>query len=346
MRQQWRIRTADLSTITDTHMATIGSLSSLGDGERGRAVLAKMLQISPFLRYLDKVSGWQEKSTDFIYRVVQGSLSLQRRALDATVTTTGKVLGETTPETGVQAAVYFQIDIDQTRLADDAKQLVPLGPWIDTQLEEDVEVFTKALESEIFNGSGAGTPRQMSGFKTLLNGTSDVSGFTGNTMVIDAATWATGNHLDLTSSSNDEAFKEKLRTEIRKLDQCTGIMMHPFMYARMATILERQNSLQTTVDQFGMSVERFAGVELIPLLDDTITLTEPNNATTPLTVTTSLYLMSAGENRVSIVTNSGLEFEDYEGLQDRKAGRLRGEIRAEPVIMKPRVIRRVRNIKI
>src|SRR5690606_4044452 len=99
--------------------------------------------------------------------------------------------------------------------------------------------------------------------------------------------------------------------------------------------------LGETRDQFGNPVPTFGGVPFIKLLAGSITNTEPDNAGTPNTNTTSLVITSAGEGRVSVVTNSGLDFRDIGELEGKESERMTWEIRSQTKVEEERSILRV-----
>lgn len=325
-------------------MAQLTPISNLRGSSRGAVALGKLLMVSPFLRFLDSASGWEEDATNYQYKVKEGTLTVQARDLGGSYTSA--TLTPVGNQTGVLYMHGFQIDIDQSHIADDARGLRDLGGWIDSEFPEEVDSFARLYEALLFNGSGAGTPSQIKGLKTILDGVTNVPGF-GITMVINAKDAATsGDSLDLTDSANYDAFEEYLSKWVVQVENVTGLVMNPTLRAKMTTIAKRRGNYGTTLDQFGKSVPTFDEIPMYTVLDTSILNTEPNDNVVPVNDTTSLYIMSPGEKNFSIVTNSGLDFEDYEILPDKQSGRLKGEIRASIKIQKRNKVRRVRNIKV
>jgi hypothetical protein len=324
-------------------MARIGQLSNLRGSQRGAAALAKMLLVSPVLRYLDQSSGWEEDATNFLYKVKEGSLTVQARAIGGAFTSS--TLTPVNNQTGSLFMHGLQIDIDQSHLADDARGLNNLAGWIDNELPEEVDSFTRLYEALLFNGSGSGSPAQIKGLKTILDGTTNMTGFSITGVINGKDAAASGDSIDLTDAANYDRFVEKLVLWISDVENPTGLLMSPRMRAKMTTIAKKQGILGQSIDQFGKPVATFNDVPMIATLATTILHTEPDDNATPVANTTSLYIMAPAEKNISLVTNSGLDFEDYEKLEAKQSGRVKGEIRAAWKIQKRNAVRRVRNIK-
>lgn len=325
-------------------MANLAQLSTGIDSERGRASIAAMLEASPFLAFIDQQSGFEEKGTAFLYQLVLGAATLQRRAAG----------GEYTPEdrtppsnlAGSLAMAGFSIDVDRSHRADEARGLLNVDNWINTELYKSVRKFAKSLETDCFLGSGSGSPRQMSGLKTIMDGTTDVAGFTGNKMTLNAADYLTGDSFDLSSASNYDAFIEAFELWISLLDNPSGVVCNRQAAARLTTIARVKHILGEQRDAFGNRQNTIAGIPIIRVLDTSILNTEPDDAGTPVNETTSLYLMQPGEGLISLATNSGLQFDDLGTLEGKESERVKGEVRIDTLIQDENVVRRVRNIKL
>lgn len=324
-------------------MARFGQLSNLRGSQRGTAALAKLLLVSPLMRFLDQQSGYEEDATNFKYKVKEGTMSVQTRDLggnytSATLTPVGN-------QNGVLYLHGFQIDIDQSHLADDARGLQDLAGWIDNELPDEVDSFARLYEALLMNGSGSGSPSEIMGLKTILSG-SNITGYSVNNLINAKDAASSGTYLDLTDPANYDAFVEYLVGWLEQVENPTGILMNGALKAKMYTVAKKQGILGQSLDQFGKPVDTFNGVPMVKLLDTSILNTEPDDTpTTPLTNTTSLYIVAPQEKNLSLVTNSGLDFEDYDKLEAKQSGRLKGEIRAAWKIQRKNSVRRVRNIK-
>lgn len=323
-------------------MAQLGQLSNLRGSARGAASLAQILVSSPFLRWFDQQSGWEEDATSFLYDPIEGSMTVAARALGGSYTA-----ADMTPaarQTGTLKFHGFAVDIDQSHIADDLRGLQNLSGWIDKSLKKKVDSWAKAYEGALFNNDGSGN--LLKGLKTIFDGTTNLPGFSITGVINAKDAVASGNSLDLTSDTNYDAFVEHLILWMTQVEDLRGMVMSPRMFARMYTIAKKTHQLGQTIDQFGQPVDTFNGVPLIRSLDTTILHNEPDDAGTPATNTTSIWLMSPGEMRQSLVTNSGLDFEDYDKLESKQSGRVKGEIRAAWKVEERNAVRRIRNIKV
>ncbi len=326
-------------------MARLGELSNL-QSERGRAMLALMLEHSPYLRFLDENSGFEEMATAFIYHVVGGAAVLQRRSLGGEYNADDR-----TPPNALNGQLAFvgdSIDIDDSHVADDERGLLQLERWIDKELNSSGMLWVEAFEAELFQGTGAGSPRQVTGLKTLLDGVTDIPGIPGYTGVADAsdADPAGGTSFDLSTPDHYDAFVEYMVEQVETVDDARGIVFNKSLYGRMFTVARNTHILGESRDLFGNPVPTFHGIPFVKVRNETITNDEPDNAGTANTNTTSLYIESPGEGKRSVATNSGLDFDDFEGLDRKESQNVKWEVRGDNTVQKKDVIRRVRNIKL
>lgn len=325
-------------------MAQLTQLSTI-DSERGRAFLAAMLERRPYLRFLEEHSAFEEQGTEFLYYIIAGKARLQRRALGGEYDLEDRT--PSAPETGRLAFVGDSIDVDRSHREDERRGLLDIDRWIDKELTKAAPVFAKLLVQDLFQGSGAGTPRQITGLSTILDGTTDVPGFeTGFKGTIDAANYASGNSFDLTDDANWDPFIEALELWLAEVDDPRGIVVNRVLGARLTSIARNRHMLGEGRDLFGRPVPTFNGVPIIREDTSIIPNDEPDNASTPAENTTSLYIESPGEGRRAVVTNSGLQFDDLEVLEKKESERVKWEVRADNVIEERDSIRRVRNIRV
>ncbi len=327
-------------------MSTLAPLSNLRDSDRGRAMLAIILTASPFLRFLEANSAFEEDATNFDWLPVSGTSSAQARDIGGSYTAT-----QETPGSRLAGLLAMHGDaqmIDESHLADAARGLRDVPVWFQKQLVRKGTSFGEAFEGLLFNGTGTGTPLQIKGLLNILDGTTDLPGFSGKKGVIDARTYGgSGVSFDLSGSTNDAAFLEGLELSLGEVDNPTGIVANRKLAARITTIAHRSRKIDITQDQFGQRITTYDGVPIIQVKDGTIKNDEKDNTpTTPLTNTTSYYIMSPGEQRVSLVTNSGVDYHEHDHPDNKEVNKERWEIRSAWKIEQEVAIRRVRNIKI
>ena len=102
-----------------------------------------------------------------------------------------------------------------------------------------------------------------------------------------------------------------------------------------------------TLQNYGNLVDTYRNIPLIPMNEDVILKTEEDDAETPNENTTSFYILRPAEGQLSIVTNSGLAWSDYDPTSsgDNAKGYI-WEFGLEFKIEKKDSILRVRNIKL
>lgn len=321
----------------------LAQLSQL-NSERGRAALAELLDRDPFLRFLEANSAWEEDATDFDWRPIDPSQALQTRAIGGEYIPTDATPG--TRQTDTLSFHGFSIDIDETHIADANRGLRDLDQWLSKEITRRIRKWSKLFGNALF--VGAGTTTLLKGLSKILDGTTDLPGYAGETGVIDAADWLTGtpDSFDLSNSANWGTFIEKLIRYRLSVPGAKGMAMSPELYARMYTIAQSKHILGEQRDAFGVPVATFAGLPMIEMIEGSILTTEPDNNVSPATNTTSLYLMRPGEMDLSLVSNSGLQFDDDIDLEKKESRRVKAEIRAKWKIEEKDSIRRFRNIKL
>lgn len=328
-------------------MAQLGAVSNLRGIQRGQEALANMIAISPFLRAMDAIGGggWQEGPLNNDFHPVNPSLTLQARNLDGSYSSLA-----ITPEakqTDTQRFHGFQIDVDQAHLADDARGLMPLASWFPDQLKEEVQQFGRLFEKGAFQGTGAGTPTVLKGLGTILDGTTDLQGYTGVKGVINGEDYDAGQSFDLTviDAATANQFLEALELWAAEVEGANVMFCHPKLGAKIGSMYRMLHGNPESRDMFGQKIDVIASLPLVRLLKETVMLTEAN-ADESATDTTSLYIVNLGENLTSMMTNSGLEYEEYDMLQDKQSGREKGEIRSNWRLKRKDCIRRVRHLKV
>ncbi len=325
-------------------MARLAQLSTL-EGPRGSAALAALLNSSEFLRFMEQHSGFELQGTDFDYFIINGTTTLQRRALAGQYTPEDKV-----PPTKTSGSLAFfgdSVDVDRSHRADEALGKLNIDDWLNRELAAKLEKWGELVEQDFFNGTGGGSPRQPNGLINLLDGTTDVPGFdAGTTMVIDAVDAGSGDSFDLGPEANWNAFLEAWEEWVHQVKNPLGVCCNLKAAARLSTIARVKHIIGESRDLFGRPQQTIGGVPIIRVPNDVIKNDEPDNNGTPLLNTTSFYIMEPGDGKYSIVTNSGLQFDDLHQLEQKESERAKFEMRADNAIQRKRVIRRIRNVKL
>lgn len=328
-------------------MSTIAALSVLKtESGRGRNALGILLEASPFLRFLEKVGGWQEDASTFTYEAGEETSTAPARALNATYT----------PADRARAALLSgglrnhgdAVSTDVSLLADAARGLRNADKWLENAIATKIAAFARKYEYLLFKSPG--TSSSIIGLQTILDGTTDIPGFTSFTGVANAkdATAASDVSLDVSDAAGQKALIEFLRLQLAEVENPLGIVMSPALWARLNTAAtDLKMVTHGGIDQFGQPVMAFDNVEIVKTLPDTLPTTEADDTpTTPLTNTTSIYIMSPGEDRFSLRSNSGLYYIDHDHVENTEFGQEWWEIRAALTITNKRAVRRIRNIKL
>lgn len=328
-------------------MATLQSLSTLkSESGRGNGAFGILLEASPFLRWLESQSAWQLDASTFTYETVEETSTAPSRAVGSNYTAADRTRAALL--SGSLKNHGDAVSTDITLVADAAKGLRGADLWLESAMSSKVSSWGEKFEALLFNGSGSGN--NLKGLIKILDGTTDLPGFTGFTGVANAATATTGSpvSLDISNSTNAKKFLEFLRLQKALVPNATGIIMNPSVWARLNTIAHELNMVTPGgLDMFGKQIPLFDGTPIVEVLPDTILLDEADDTpTTPLTNTTSVYIAAPGENVFSLRTNSGFYYIDHDHIANTNKGQEWFEIRSCWTISKKRSIRRIRNIKL
>lgn len=333
-------------------MANFKSVSRTNGFQRGNDAIGILLTNSPLLNFLDSFSGFEKDGTAFDWRPVVEAASLASRAVGGSWSATN--LTPASKQTGALTIQGSRVDVDVSHLADRDLGITDIPVWFEKQLKKELINFAKSYEIQLMIGTGISTA--FKGLTTILDGSTALPGYSGVYRVTNAANYSvdtTPKSLDITLGAtnytkNIKGLLECLYQSFADLDRGAGMgmLMNAAMYARLQTIARNEHILGEDRNLFGVPVSTFNGIPMIPLTSGAILSTEDDDTTTPLEVTTSLYLMSPGEMRSSLVTNSGLEYWEYDFMQAKESGSEKWEIRAAWKIEEPKSVLRIRNIKI
>ena len=268
-----------------------------------------MLEESPELRYLEQNSAFELDATNYDFLPTPAGVgSIQTRAPGGNYT--ASVASPNSRQTGNLYLHGDCVDVDRTYKADAERGLRDIPMWLTKELRSRIKKF--AVDYARLLWQGTGNAGEFKGLRTILNGT-NLPGYSVNCLD-NAANWIAGSakSLDLSVEANIDPFIEGLQLALALVNNPTGILMSPAMFARMSTIARKKQMYGEMTDNFGKQISTFDGVPMIKALATTITNDEPDDTATPLTVTTSLYVASPGEQKLSVLTNSGFEWIDYD----------------------------------
>ena len=329
-------------------MATLRTLSTF-ETERGRQVLALLLQHSAFFRFMEDQSAFAEDGTEFTSAPVDASTQVQTRVLGGKYTS-----ADVTPADKIAQSLGFHgdsFDVDRSHVADEERGLRSVDAFMRKYFPRRVREWAKGLERLALRGSGTkdANGREMLGLLTILNGQDDLPGYAGHTGVVDATQFlsTSPDSFDLTDKSNWNAFQEGLE-QLMQMIGATGILCNRQVGAKMTTNARENHIKGERRDAFGQPVQTYDNVDLVRLNDGSITNTEPDNADVANENTTSLVLAAPAEGVYDITTNSGIEFDDFDRsvLEEKRSHRAQWEFRGETNIEEKWAVLRIRNIKV
>lgn len=327
-------------------MATLAQVSRI-NSERGRTLLAILLSVAPYLRWLDRQSAFALAPTDFSYRTYDDADAVKTRQLHGAYPSTNIDPGDPLP--GMLAFHGDQIDIDASTIADDQLGFQSVAGWLDSKLASKFRAFAKGYDRKLLSGDPGVNAGEIKGLLTLLDG-SAVPGFGAETLVVDATDWIDGaaDSFDLSVEANQLIFLEQMEILQGEVD-ANGIISNPSLAARIGSIAQKHRINGESRDQLGNPISTFGGTELVRVRKSAMPMNEPDNGAG--TNTTSLIVANAGEGEFDYATNSGLAFWDRgeaidEELDDKPSQRVRYEVRAQPRIHSKETIVRVRNLKL
>ena len=329
-------------------MATMASLSSLY-GARGADCLAALLQGSPLLKALENYSGWEQDSTTFDYIPSPGTATVNKRSLNGELSASPSVIAMPSPISATLAAMYDAFKIDVSYKRDEEKGLSEIKNYLPKHLNRKWKDFAKGLEVLLMQGTGAGTPAEIKGLKTILNGTDDIPGYTGMKRVINAATYgaAAVKSLDLTGTTNDDRLANLIEDAKSMVNTDGAVWVATSkVQSKVSRIADAKRASDFTTNAYGQTIQTLWGIPIVTLNTGSILYTEPDDTATPVNETTSLYLANFGELKTSLVSNSGLEYYEWDVKENEQSGLERWEVRAQWKIEDPESILRIRNLKI
>lgn len=325
-------------------MATLVGTSTINSPSgRGKDALGIILQNSAFLRALEKYSGWELDATSYLFAPVTATSTAPARALGSAFSDGTRTFPSN--QSGTLAVHGDSVTTDISYLQDAARGLRDKDTTLNKDIQRRLIAFSKAYEALLFTGSGADS--NIKGLRTILDGTTTIPGFT-STYRYKSATDVAGSadSLDLSTSANQKKFLELLKTQKLDVENATMVAMNSSLWARVETAAFDLRLARETTDQFGQDVVKFAGMELVIVGDTAITLTEDDTASTPVAETTSCYIMAPAEMNLSLVTNSGLYWMDWDHQDNTQKGRETWEIRSQWKIENAKAIKRIAHIKV
>lgn len=345
-------------------------LSRLNGSQRGAACVAHALQHSKLLNVLNSLNAFELTENKWRFTPIkpQTQKLLSRKIGTDYKATDGHSLinGSDAPldlytiddVTGTLYIHGHYIDVDASIIADASHSGVSMTDWMTKQLKAEFKKFYNLYDPVLLNGNGTS---ELKGLRNILKwgdkaatdyGT--IEGFREATYnrVMNAANYstdATPKKFDFSIKSagidkQQRAFIEMMDNAISDVENPNVIFMHKKTKARIWSGLKTSNNFAIDENTFGVPISTYNKIPIIELNDNIMPINEPDDTATPLTDTTSIYVLSLGEQNLSLATNSGVEYNEHSNLEAKEAGREKWEIRAGWKCENPYAIKVIRNI--
>jgi len=330
-------------------MATLASLSKIqSPSGRGMDALAVMLS-DPMFAFFEQNGGiWQQGATTNRWTPYTDAITLGARALNGAITADTYSPGTEQSDTLAIHTGGHAADISYIR--DSEKGIATFDFARDEKMK--FKKWVAEYKAKLFDSDGSSNT--IKGLKKILDGTGNIPGYSTKRLMnavnptsVENAT-ATAKSLDIiTDATKDEALYEVMLQAGTYVENATVQVMNQTLWAKVSVILYRKGiQINSFVNDFGVRYEQFNGLTVMVVPDTVITCTEPDDTSTPVNKTTSIYILSPGEDRLSLITNSGLEWIDFDHQENTEKNLEKWEIRANWRIADPKSILRVRNIKV
>lgn len=319
-------------------MATIAQVSQLGN-TRGQALLGAILIAVPKLRFA------QFKLDTARYdlypdRDITGSTSA--RAINAAL---GLDTYKPSSASGDQKAYGFEVGIDDLYKGDLNVTGAPAGlvRQLEGRLKRLAVKVAEDVEADTIRGMG--TDNSMIGLAGFIKDAAAAGqvgrfGFTQE----EIAGLLTQVGFKLDTVENQNLFVEMLMRDIASVPGANAIEMNSSLLARMTTIALRLGAAGETRDSFGKPVTTFNNIPMVPVSNRGIGCDESDGTNTDCT---SLYIVRYEEdNGVSISTNSGFKFDDFEEEEGIPAGKSRLQFFGDLNIQNLKCLRRMSRIRL
>lgn len=306
---------------------------------RAAGLLAKIIQLAPFLMYAELRKDYSiglnipDKSTF--------SGSAARQVGNAFV----KDLQNPNAEK-VQLASYgrevavdnlYKYDVNLTG------SVLSLQRYLDRQLSSAATKLGQEVQSHMWTGTSSSG--QMLGLANFVKdaaagGQTPALGFTAS----EQASMNTQVGLQLNTQANQDAFIEILLQKLAEVPGANAIVCNINLFARLNTIAKKLGAAGETISSFGVPVQTFNNIPLIPVGLDTISQSESDGTNNDCT---SLYILRLDEVQgVCWNTNSGFVFTDFEDYQTMPQGVARLEINLNLAVERTDALRRLSRIRL
>ena len=330
-------------------MATLQSLSAgliVSPSGRGNGAIAEMLATSKFIAALEQLSAFQLEAFTNKFRPYADTITVRNRDVNGALS--NDTYSPADEQSASMSIIGGKLAYDNVYQRDVARNLGGFNFEKDLQMK--FRTWVKGLESQLLVGSGAGTPKEVKGILTILDGTNNIPGYS-ETRVINAKDYAKIDDAKKfnigTSDTADETLEDlmvMLIAVMGSVENANLVVMRNELWSMIQALAFGKSVIGYTESNFGVKYQTLFGVPVVPVTAG-MTLTENDDTTTPLEDTTSMLIMSLGENNLSLPTQ-GFSWIDFDAVENKEAGVEKWELPLNWRISNPKSVTRVRNIAI
>jgi hypothetical protein len=318
-------------------MATLASLSTVvGTTGRGQAAVGLIIASSPIFRILEETSGWESQPYEFPYVTAASTATAEPRALNSDFDV--DIEGPAPKNLGTQALYGFSTAKDIVFELDAAKGLGDTESRIIKKHNANLRKFGKSFANELFIAENVASPanNRMDGLRKI---SATLPGFG-----VSRTQNADSDVLDVTTAEGLIALHDLLFETRALVEEPNALVVNHTLGARIEW-LAREYRVLGTETVFGRPTPSFDGIPIIKVSEGAVPNDEPSGNATPVANTTSFYWLGLGEGRLSLATNSGVYYREWEHTPQGEKSKELTAIHARWKCEDENSILRVRRIK-
>lgn len=315
----------------------IAQISKLGT--RGAALLSKILELAPFLQF---VEFRLDASTHLVIKDGDASTGSSARAEGAAAQRDAQV-----PSAVARSLALYsrEISIDDVRKLDANVGISPAGLklFADRRVMGLASKFAEEIQNHMFVGTDASN--EMLGLLELVKDAA--AGGQTTKLGLTTAELASMNvqvGLQLNTSALQDQFVELLMKELANVPGANAIIVNTNLGPRLSMIAKRLGAAGETVNSFGVKVPAFNNVPIVQVPTSAISQTQSDGTNSDCT---SLLIARFAEDLgVCHNTNSGFYFQDFDEVEAKPNGIARLSMYSNLVVEKTNALRRLSRIRL
>ena len=325
-------------------MAVLGALSDIvSPSGRGAVAFASLLKKSKLVSLLNSRQAWELGATSNLWKPTKPQDAMQTRSLDSAYS------NDTTLQFADNVAeslkfVGGKVKWDNSLEADVKNKMGTLN--FEDQVGDVFNSFAENLDNKYMNGAGTGS--DFKGLSVILDGTTDLPGYTsfkgvyGGESLMSGTTPKSFNFLTAT----DKEILRALNTWISYCEDPTDIIINPSLYSVLVALGFVKTTYGNDPTNLGSPLQSLFGIPITVLSETAMPNTEIKLGGTDGATdkNTSMYILSLGEKKYSMITNSGLFYRDHEAVENKQASVEEFEIRSAWRIRKKRSAVRINHL--